>query len=96
MLRTQIIKLTRAPIRSFSAAAVRTAEGDTGGVRSGGVASSDSFNKREAASENKFIREREMETLRQLKEKLRAQRKHLDELDAHISDLESTKGGEQN
>jgi len=34
--------------------------------------------------------------LKQLKEKLKAQRKHLDELDAHIADLESTKGGEQN
>ncbi|KAK5075921.1 hypothetical protein LTR24_009763 [Lithohypha guttulata] len=91
MLRTQIVKLTRAPIRSFSVAAIRPAEGDTGGVRSGGSATS-----REAASENKFIREREMETLRQLKEKLKAQRKHLDDLDAHITDLESQKGGEQN
>jgi len=51
----------------------------------------DSFTKREQASENMFIREREMETLRQLKQKLQAQRKHLDELDAHIADLESTK-----
>lgn len=36
MLRTQVVKLTRAPFRSFSVAAIRSAEGDLGGVRSGG------------------------------------------------------------
>jgi len=35
-------------------------------------------------------------SLRKLKEKLRQQRAHLDELDKHISELESGKGGEQN
>jgi cell division protein FtsL len=30
-----------------------------------------------------------------LKEKLAAQRKHLDELDQHIKDLESERAGEQ-
>ena len=42
MLRTQIIKLTRAPVsaRAFSSAALRAAEGDTGGTRFGGAASS--------------------------------------------------------
>lgn len=34
-------------------------------------------------------------SLRALKEKLKAQRKHLDDLDAHIAELESEKGGEQ-
>lgn len=72
---------------------------------------SDSFQKREAASENKFIREKEMQTyvwqytndwhpvmmirLKNLKEKLAAQRKHLDELDQHIVELEKGAGGEQ-
>ena len=36
-----------------------------------------------------------MESLRKLKEKLAAQRKHLDELDSHISELEKERGGEQ-
>lgn len=76
MLRTSFLKLNRAQIRPFSAAAVRAAEGDLGGTRSGGAAasyvvveqlmhfinfSSDSFNKREQASENKFIKEKERE-----------------------------------
>jgi hypothetical protein len=41
MLRTQVIKLSRATPsvqRSFSAAAIRAAEGDTGATRSGGIA----------------------------------------------------------
>ncbi|KAI9867531.1 MAG: hypothetical protein M1823_009114 [Watsoniomyces obsoletus] len=75
--------------------ALRAAEGDTGSTRSGGSASSDAFTRREQASENKFIREKEMESLRKLKEKLAAQRKHLDELDSHIKELESERGGEQ-
>lgn len=34
-------------------------------------------------------------SLKKLKEKLSAQRKHLDELDQHIKELESERGGEQ-
>ncbi|KAJ9656260.1 ATPase inhibitor [Neophaeococcomyces mojaviensis] len=96
MLRTQIVKLTtRASTRSFSVAAIRRAEGDLGGTRAGGSASADSFNKREQASENLFIREKEMENLKKLKAKLKEQRKHLDELDAHIQEMEGEKAGEQ-
>jgi len=76
--------------------AVRAAEGDTGSVRSGGSASGDSFQKREQANENMFIRQKEMESLKKLKEKLALQRKHLDELDSHIAELEKDKGGEHN
>ncbi|KAK5075205.1 ATPase inhibitor [Lithohypha guttulata] len=96
MLRTSAFKLNRASSRSFSAAALRQAEGDVGGTRFGGSAASDSFNKREQASENKFIREREKEALKALKEKLKAQRAHLDDLDKHIDELERGAGGEQN
>jgi hypothetical protein len=73
---------------------------------------SDSFTKREAAAENLFIRQKEMErynsnpwsavphadgvhSLKNLKEKLRIQRQHLDELDKHIKELEKESGGEQ-
>jgi len=77
-------------------AAMRAAEGDTGSQRSGGVASGDSFSKREAASENLFIRQKEMESLKKLKAKLDTQRQHLDELDKHIKELEKDSGGEHN
>jgi len=77
-------------------AAMRAAEGDTGAQRSGGSQSSDSFSKREAASENLFIRQKEMESLKRLKEKLSTQRQHLDELDKHIKELEKEGGGEHN
>ncbi|KAJ9604097.1 ATPase inhibitor [Cladophialophora chaetospira] len=98
MLRTQVVKLARASAapsirRSFSISAIRAAEGDTGGMRSGGSAQADSFTKREQASENKFIKEKEMESLKRLREKLQQQRKHLDELDKHIQELEG-EGGE--
>lgn len=62
MMRTQLIKLAAAPTRRyFSVAAVRAAEGDINSLSSGGSARGDSFNKREQASENMFIREREKE-----------------------------------
>ncbi|KIW69701.1 hypothetical protein PV04_05563 [Phialophora macrospora] len=97
MLRTQIVKLARAGAapsirRSFSISAIQAAEGDTGAIRSGGMASGDSWTKREQANETKFIREKEMESLRKLKEKLAQQRKHLDELDKHIQELEGDAG----
>jgi len=99
MLRQQVIRVarinTRPVQRSFSAAALRAAAGDTGSTRPGGQVQGDSFTKREAAAENKFIREKEMESLRKLKEKLSVQRQHLDELDKHIKELEKDSGGEQ-
>jgi len=98
MLRTQVVKLARATPsfkRQFTVTALRAAEGDTGGTRPGGAAQADSWNKREQASENKFIRDKEMESLKKLKAKLQDQRKHLDELDQHIKELEGERAGEQ-
>lgn len=45
---------------------------------------SDSFSRREKAQEDLYIRQRERERLVKLREKLNAQKKHLDELDAHM------------
>lgn len=42
-----------------------------------------------------YIREKEMDALKKLKEKLKLQRQHLDELDDHITELEKERGGEQ-
>ncbi|KAF7512564.1 hypothetical protein GJ744_000825 [Endocarpon pusillum] len=96
MLRQNIIKVARANTtlykRSFSMSAVRAAEGDVGATRSGGTAATDAFNKREQAEESRFIRQKEMESLRKLKEKLQSQRKYLDELDGHIKQLENEQG----
>jgi hypothetical protein len=81
MIRTQVVKLGRASLqaRLFSGTALRAADGDTGGTRSGGAAqsyltqrtpcpemyltvnSSDTFTKREQASENFYIRQKERE-----------------------------------
>jgi len=72
------------------------AEGDTGAPRTGGTAAGDSFTKREAAQENIYVKEKELEKLRDLKRKLSEQRKHLDELDKHIDELTKEQGGEKN
>ncbi|KAI4244598.1 MAG: hypothetical protein LQ352_006763 [Teloschistes flavicans] len=47
--------------RTISTTATRMAEGDTGGVRAGGQAQGDAFSKREQASEDYFVRQKEME-----------------------------------
>ncbi|KAJ5551562.1 hypothetical protein N7535_000493 [Penicillium sp. DV-2018c] len=75
--------------RSFSVAVPRMGEGDTGAPRSGGggPSSGDSFTKREAAQESLYIREKELEKLKQLKQSIQQQRKHLEELENHIDGL---------
>ncbi|PWY91129.1 hypothetical protein BO70DRAFT_86208 [Aspergillus heteromorphus CBS 117.55] len=82
--------------RSFSALTPRMGAGDTGAPRAGGAAQSDSFTKREAAQENLYVHEKELQKLRALKAKVAEQRKHLDELDKHIEDFTKNQGGEQN
>ncbi|EFQ99718.1 hypothetical protein MGYG_02731 [Nannizzia gypsea CBS 118893] len=82
--------------RSFSVAAVRMTEGSTGAPRSGGSHSGDAWTKKESAEENLYMRKKEHEKLLALKEKLKQQRAHLDELDAHIDELTKNQGGEQN
>ncbi|GLI73667.1 ATPase inhibitor [Penicillium ochrochloron] len=82
--------------RSFSVAAPRMGEGDTGAPRSGGSAASDSFTKREAAQEALYIREKELEKLAQLRKKINDQRAHLDELEGHINKLTKDQSGGKN
>ncbi|KAL8766504.1 MAG: hypothetical protein Q9209_006720 [Squamulea sp. 1 TL-2023] len=62
------------------------AEGDTGAPKSGGAAQSDAFSKREAASEDYYVRQKEMEKLQNLKLKIEEHKKHLEELDKHVTD----------
>ncbi|KAL0264537.1 ATPase inhibitor [Diplodia seriata] len=70
--------------------------GDTGSIRSGGEKAADTWNKREAANEELYIRQEEKRKLMALKDKLKKQREHIDELERHIDDLTKTQGGEQN
>ncbi|MCJ1353028.1 MAG: hypothetical protein MMC33_003012 [Icmadophila ericetorum] len=88
--------LTAFQTRALSVSAVRMSEGATGGVRSGGEAQGDAFNKREKANEDYYVRQKEREKLTALKTKLAEQRKHLDELDKHIDELTKDQGGEKN
>ncbi|KAI5305339.1 hypothetical protein KEM56_004677 [Ascosphaera pollenicola] len=70
--------------RSFSTAAVRMGDGDTGAPRNTGSRSGDAWTQKEAAQENLYVRQKEMEKLAALKEKLQQQRAHLDELEEHM------------
>jgi len=71
-------RISPGTLRSFSVAARQMAEGDTGAPRSGGSAQSDAFTKREQASEDYAIRQREAEKLKALREKIHAQEKQLE------------------
>ncbi|KAB2580776.1 hypothetical protein DIS24_g5626 [Lasiodiplodia hormozganensis] len=95
MLRTTITRALRAPAtaRPFSTSIRAMAAGDTGATRSGGEKAGDAFTKREAAQEEFYIRQEERRKLLALKEKLKKQREHLDELDRHIDDLTREQGG---
>ncbi|USP79069.1 hypothetical protein yc1106_06343 [Curvularia clavata] len=103
MLRTSIIKSARsiAAPRYFSASALRLTEGATGSgtSRPTGTAGGDAFTKREAAAEELYIRQEEKAKLMAIKEKLKQQRQHMDELDKHIDEVikesEASGQGEQ-
>jgi len=52
---------------------VQPSAGDTGSQRSGGFSQGDAFTKREAANENQYIQQKEMEKMRAMKDKQAAQ-----------------------
>ncbi|CAF9926564.1 MAG: hypothetical protein GOMPHAMPRED_004173 [Gomphillus americanus] len=101
-MRQAIISATRPALRSslytqtrsFTVFTSRMAEGDTGGLRSGGTASGDAFSKREKASEDYAIKAREREKLLALKQKIADQQKHLKDLSDHLDELSKESGGE--
>ncbi|KAK0632845.1 mitochondrial ATPase inhibitor, IATP-domain-containing protein [Immersiella caudata] len=97
MLRMSLTKAARstAILRTFSTSARTMAAGDTGSPpKTGGLG--DAFQKRERAQEEMFIRKAEKEKLLQLKEKIKAQQEHLQQLSDHIEDMTKEQGGEQN
>ncbi|KAF2718337.1 hypothetical protein K431DRAFT_287732 [Polychaeton citri CBS 116435] len=85
--------ITQQSTRLLSISAVRMGEGDTGGIRYGGAAHGDAFNKREKAAEDLYIRQREADIVKLLKEKiakkeslLEAEKKLLAELEVQYGD----------
>ncbi|KAF7549872.1 hypothetical protein G7046_g8195 [Stylonectria norvegica] len=87
MLRTSFRQTAAVrPLRCFSTTARSMGEGDTGAPpRMGG--SGDAFQRREKASEDFAIRQREKEKLLELRKKLAEQQQHLDRLSKHIDDI---------
>ncbi|KAL7960510.1 mitochondrial ATPase inhibitor, IATP domain-containing protein [Trichoderma compactum] len=97
MLRTTLIKTAALrPMRAaFTTTARAMSEGDTGAPpKMGGPG--DAFQRRERASEEYAIRQREKEKLLELRKKLTEQQEHLDRLAKHIDEITKEQGGEQN
>lgn len=70
-------------------------EGATGAPpKTGG--SGDAFQRREKASEDYAIRQREKEKLLELRKKLDEQQVHIKKLADHIDEITKNQGGEQN
>ncbi|ERS98399.1 hypothetical protein HMPREF1624_05183 [Sporothrix schenckii ATCC 58251] len=82
----------RTTARTFATSAIRMGEGDTGAPRP----TADAFTRREKAAEDYAIRQREKEKLLQLRQKLKEQQAHLDQLAQHIDELTREQGGEKN
>ncbi|KAJ1331463.1 mitochondrial ATPase inhibitor [Microdochium nivale] len=96
MLRQSIAKgsgLAASTSRRALSNTARVMAGDTGKY---GAASSDAFQKREKASEDYAIRQREKEKLMELKQKLAEQQVHLKKLSDHIDEITKGQGGEHN
>ncbi|KAI1627917.1 mitochondrial ATPase inhibitor, IATP-domain-containing protein [Exophiala viscosa] len=79
---------TPAFCQSFVTSHPIRAEGDTGAMRSGGVAAGDSFIRREQAMENVWVRQHEVENIQKMRERLEAQRKQLDQFESHLEEME--------
>jgi hypothetical protein len=96
MLRTTLTKTAAVrPLRAaFSTTARAMADGDIGSPSKYG--GGDAFQKREKASEDYAIRQREKEKLLDLKKQLHEQQAHLKRLSDHIDEITKEQGGEQN
>ncbi|KAK9487452.1 mitochondrial ATPase inhibitor, IATP-domain-containing protein [Lipomyces starkeyi] len=82
---------TRVAVRSSTSrlASIRFySEGATGAPRPGGEKSADSFTKREKAQEDLYVRQVEAQKLKALRDALKKQREHLDDIEAHLDELE--------
>ncbi|KAL6244447.1 hypothetical protein RBB50_008689 [Rhinocladiella similis] len=64
------------------------AEGDTGAMRSGGIAAGDSFTRREQSIENVWFRQHEVDNIKKMREKLLAQKKQLADFEQHLDEME--------
>ncbi|KAI0424929.1 mitochondrial ATPase inhibitor, IATP-domain-containing protein [Xylaria sp. FL1042] len=81
--------------RAFSTTLRAMAAGDTGAPpKTGGQG--DAFQRRERASEDYAIRQREKEKLLELRKKIGEQQDHLKKLSDHIDELTKEQGGEKN
>jgi len=78
--------------RGFSISTIRSAAGDAGSTRSGGMSQGDAFSRREEASENLYIKQQEAEKLKLLKEKIRKQKEDLSIDEAAAKQMEESSG----
>jgi len=97
MLRTQFINTARlaAPRRLLSTTPkVMAGETGSGSSRPGGSRSGDAFTRREHSAEELYIHEEERAKLNAIRDRLAAEKKHIEELDKHIADMTKQGGGQ--
>ncbi|SPO32294.1 related to ATPase inhibitor, mitochondrial precursor [Ustilago trichophora] len=56
--------------------------------KAGATASSKGWSKREQAQENQYVQQAEKEKLAKLRESIKKQREHLDEVESHLNNLD--------
>lgn len=79
-------------LRPFATTAHRMAAGDTGSLRAGGERAGDSWSRREKASEDMYIRDREKQIMQMLKQKIADQEMKLAKDRAILSAMEDQYG----
>ncbi|KAJ1029222.1 hypothetical protein NDA18_000692 [Ustilago nuda] len=79
-----LARVTRAP--TFAMAARGYADGPTD--KAGATASSQGWKNREQAQENQYVQQAEKEKLAKLRESIKKQREHLDDVESQLNNLD--------
>ncbi|CDU23145.1 related to ATPase inhibitor, mitochondrial precursor [Sporisorium scitamineum] len=81
---SSLARVSKAP--TFAMATRGYADGPTN--KAGATASSQGWNKREQAQENQYVQQAEKEKLQKLRESIKKQREHLDEVESQLNNLD--------
>ncbi|TKY86070.1 hypothetical protein EX895_004895 [Sporisorium graminicola] len=81
---SSLARVSKAP--TFAMATRGYADGPTD--KAGATASSQGWSKREQAQENQYVQQAEKEKLAKLRDSIKKQREHLDEVESQLNNLE--------
>ncbi|KAJ9478767.1 ATPase-stabilizing factor 9 kDa, mitochondrial [Pseudozyma hubeiensis] len=81
---SSLARVTKSP--TFAMAARGYADGPTD--KAGATASSQGWSKREQAQESQYVQQAEKEKLQKLRESIKKQREHLDDVESQLNNLD--------